>query len=122
MNGNDVWYLMRECCEAPFDGIEEHERNALRQQYLADHVDWPLMGDAADVEEVLWRLTNSFANLLTENVSYYSRFLFPPACEFSVPIQPGIFKAINGTEGIHLVSLSYQDENRVTGMKIMVSC
>ncbi len=113
LNGNVVRYLVRKCSEGPY----EQEYYASEDKFLDDRFDWPSIGDAyLSVEAV----NNLNGGLLQGNESYYSRLVFPPACGFSVPIQPGIFKATMGMTGIRLVILSYPDENTVEGLTISV--
>jgi len=114
------WYLTRQCSGTAIGaGMGLQGRNALLQQYLAEHLD--MDNEDATGDHVIGLLELKFSALLRENESHYSRFWqLPSACEFNVPIQPGIFKGTNGYEGIQLLSISYTDESTVTGFKITV--
>jgi len=114
------WYLKRQCSGTTIGaGTGLQGRNALLQQYLADHLD--MDNEDATGDHVIGLIELKFAALLRENESHYSRFRqLPSACKFNVPIQPGIFKGTNGYEGIQLLSISYTDERTVTGFKITV--
>jgi len=52
--------------------------------------------------------------------THYSRLELPNACNFKVPIQPGLFKGTYGSHGIELIILTYEDDRKAKATKITV--
>lgn len=52
--------------------------------------------------------------------THYSRLTLPDRCDFNVPIQPGLFKGTYSAHGLEMVLLTYEDNNKVSAVKVTV--
>ena len=113
-------YLTRRCADG-VDGSDHQQIADLAvelENWLADQVD-------ITKPEAVFRTRGAliYKYMVFRQIdlkTHYSRLAFPSACNFPIPIKPGLFKGTYSAHGIELIMLSYDDHNKVTGLKITV--